>query len=173
MKIYICSKNPSKINGTIQAFSENFKDVFVEPLPSDSLVPDQPYNDEIFQGALNRINTCNPPKDYDYLVAIESGLQEIYGNNYIVQLSIIKDKLGNISSGISSCFPVPKKFKEKILATNLNNVICNIFKEARDSGKNGSIIKLTSGKTTRTDLCYQCVSMALVSFLNDKIWSDF
>ena len=55
MKILIGTKNPGKIEGAKQAFERYFNNVNIEGVPVSSNVGDQPINEEIFQGAKNRV----------------------------------------------------------------------------------------------------------------------
>ena len=55
MKILIGTKNPGKIEGAKQAFEKYFDEVEIEGISVDSNVGDQPVNEEILQGAKNRV----------------------------------------------------------------------------------------------------------------------
>ena len=55
MKILVGTKNPGKIEGVKRAFEKYFENVEAEGIPVHSNVPDQPVNEEIFQGAKNRV----------------------------------------------------------------------------------------------------------------------
>ena len=55
MKILIGTKNPGKIEGVKKAFEKYFENVEAQGIPVHSNVPDQPVNEEIFQGAKNRV----------------------------------------------------------------------------------------------------------------------
>ena len=55
MKILIGTKNKGKIEGAKRAFEKYFKDVTIEGISVESEVADQPVNDEILQGARNRV----------------------------------------------------------------------------------------------------------------------
>ena len=55
MKILIGTKNPGKIEGARQAFEKYFSGIEIEGISVASEVGDQPINEEIFQGAKNRV----------------------------------------------------------------------------------------------------------------------
>ena len=55
MKILIGTKNPGKIEGARQAFEKYFENVEIEGISVDSNVGEQPINEEILQGAKNRV----------------------------------------------------------------------------------------------------------------------
>ena len=55
MKILMGTKNSGKIEGAKQAFEKYFDNVKIEGIPVSSNVGDQPINEEILQGAKNRV----------------------------------------------------------------------------------------------------------------------
>lgn len=55
MNILIGTKNKGKIEGAKKAFERYFEDVTIEGIGVESEVADQPINDEILQGAQNRV----------------------------------------------------------------------------------------------------------------------
>ena len=55
MKILMGTKNPGKIEGARQAFEKYFENVEIEGISVESEVSAQPVNEEIFQGAKNRV----------------------------------------------------------------------------------------------------------------------
>ena len=56
MKILIGTKNLGKIEGARLAFEKFFNDVEIEGIPVESNVSGQPVNEEILQGAKNRVS---------------------------------------------------------------------------------------------------------------------
>ena len=54
MKILVGSKNPVKIEAVEETFLKYFKKVEVIGIEVDSNVPNQPINEETFEGAENR-----------------------------------------------------------------------------------------------------------------------
>ena len=55
MKILIGTKNPGKIEGAKLAFEKYFENIEIQGVPVESEVSAQPVNEEIFQGAKNRV----------------------------------------------------------------------------------------------------------------------
>ena len=55
MNILIATKNQGKIEGATRALRHYYDDVNIIGIPVDSNVPDQPVNNEIYQGAKNRV----------------------------------------------------------------------------------------------------------------------
>ena len=55
MKILMGTKNPGKIEAAKQAFEKYFSNIEIEGVAVNSNVGDQPIDEEIFQGAKNRV----------------------------------------------------------------------------------------------------------------------
>ena len=56
MKVLIGTNNKGKVEGAKQAFEKFYENVEVVGISVDSGVSDEPVNDEIYQGASNRVN---------------------------------------------------------------------------------------------------------------------
>ncbi len=84
MKILMGTKNPGKIEGAKQAFEKYFNNVEIEGISVSSGVGDQPINEEIFQGAKNRVKNL---KEYatksnieaDFYISSEAGITNLLG----------------------------------------------------------------------------------------------
>ena len=55
MKILMGTKNPGKVQGAKEAFEKYFDNIEIEGIKVSSEVGDQPINEEILQGAQNRV----------------------------------------------------------------------------------------------------------------------
>lgn len=177
MKILIGTKNPGKIEGAKKAFEHYFDDVEIEGIPVSSDVSDEPVNDEIYIGARNRVdNIIKYAKENniesEYFLGVESGITNKLGKWIIINIAVIKDKYGYESWGTSTGFPVPKKYAQKIIDTELGTVMDDIFnKNDLRSGK-GGISHLTKNVISRIDMTESSFIMALTQFINNEIWSD-
>lgn len=126
MKILIGTKNPGKIEGARQAFATYFEDVSIEGISVDSEVGNQPINEEIFQGAKNRVKNV---KQYakendiqaDYYVASEAGITNLLGDWIDINTAVIEDAEGWQSVGTSQGFQIPEKYIKEIKETELRN----------------------------------------------------
>lgn len=138
---------------------------------------DQPVNLEIYNGARNRVdNSMEYAKEngleYDYYVAIESGIANVLGRWEIVNIAVIKDKDGYESFGSSAGFPVPEKYVDKIIENDLGCVMDEIFNESELGKGKGGIGMLTKDNITRIDLTKDAFIMALTQFVNGDKWKD-
>lgn len=175
MKVVIASKNPGKLEGAKLAFSEYFDEFEIEGVKADSDVSEQPVNDEIYEGAINRVKNAKKileqeGKEADFYVAIESGITNKLGEWMIINIAVIEDKNGFRSVGTSSGFPVPQKHVEEIINTDLGKVMDKIFNETELRAGKGGINLLTKGKITRIDITKDAFIMALTQFINKDIW---
>lgn len=177
MKIIIATKNPAKIEGAKIAFEEFFNDVEIVGYPVSSNVADEPVNEDIYKGAKNRVdNVIKYAKanneTADYYVAIESGITNLLGKWIIINIAVIKDKTGYESWGTSQGFPVPQKYVDEIINTELGIVMDKLFNKADLRSNVGGINYLTKGKLNRVNLTKQAFIMALTQFINNDVWKD-
>lgn len=176
MKILIGTQNPGKIEGAKQAFSDYYENVEIEGIMVNSDVPEEPVNEEIYQGAKNRVeNLKNYAKENDikadFYIAIESGITKQLGEWTILNMAVIENVEGKRSWGSSSGFPVPDKYVEEIIQTDLGKVMDRIFERNGLRKGKGGISLLTNQKITRIDQTKEAFIMALTQFINTNIWS--
>lgn len=175
MKILMGTKNPGKIEGAKQAFEKYFDNVEVEGIDVSSEVGNQPINDEVLQGAKNRIKnvkayaTKNNIKA-DFYIASEAGLTNYLGVWIDINLAVIEDEKGFQSVGVSQGFPVPDKYIDEIKATEFGKLMDRLFK-GNELGKwNGGINYLTKDEVSRIDLTRNAFLMALIQHINEDLW---
>ena len=175
MKILMGTKNPGKIEGARQAFEKYFDNVEIEGIPVSSNVGDQPINEEILQGAKNRVKNLkeyarNNNIEADFYVSSEAGITNLLGEWIDINAVIIEDSKGFQSIGTSQGFPIPDKYIEEIKQTELGKVMDRLF-SGKELGKGkGGISFLTKDEITRIDLTRNAFIMALTRFINEDIW---
>ncbi len=175
MKILIATKNSTKIEGARRAFLRYFKDFEINGIPVSSDVSDEPVNEELYNGARNRIiNLKKEAKEKninaDFYLLIESGITKQLGEWLIINMAIIEDKNGKVSVGSSSGFPVPDKYVDEIISSDLGKLMDRIFNEKELRAKQGGVSFLTQNAISRYDLTEQAFVMALTRFINGDIW---
>ena len=175
MKILMGTKNPGKIEGARQAFERYYEDIEIEGISVSSNVGDQPIDEEIFQGAKNRVKNL---KEYaknnniqaDFYVASEAGITKLLGEWIDINAVVIEDSKGFQSVGTSQGFPIPEKYIDDIKETELGKVMDKIF-SGNELGKGkGGISFLTKNEVSRIDLTRSAFIMALISHINGNIW---
>ena len=176
MKILIGTKNPGKIEGATEAFQNYFEDFEIEGIPVSSDVSEEPVNNEIYEGASNRVDHLikyaeENQIDAEYFLGVESGITNLLGKWVIINIAVIKDKHGYESWGKSSAFPVPNKYVEEIIATDLGKVMDKIFEQNDLRSGKGGINFVTKGIINRIDLTKEAFIMALTQHINE-VWND-
>lgn len=175
MKILMGTKNPGKIEGARQAFEKYFDSVEIEGIAVESNVGAQPVNEEILQGAKNRIKNLkkyanNNNIKADFYIASEAGITNLLGEWIDINAVVIEDSKGFQSIGTSQGFPIPDKYIEEIKQTELGKVMDRLFR-GKELGKGkGGISFLTKDEITRIDLTRNAFIMALTRFINEDIW---
>ena len=175
MKILMGTKNPGKIEGAKQAFEKYFENVEIEGISVSSDVSDQPIDEEIFQGAKNRVKNLREYAnknniEADFYVASEAGITKLLGEWIDINSVVIEDKEGFQSVGTSQGFPIPEKYIEEIKQTELGKVMDKVF-SGKELGKGkGGISILTKDVISRIDLTRNAFIMALIQHINGDIW---
>ena len=175
MKILMGTKNPGKIEGARQAFEKYFDNIEIEGISVESEVGNQPFNEEILQGAKNRIKNLkkyanNNNIKADFYIASEAGITNLLGEWIDINAVVIEDSKGFQSIGTSQGFPIPDKYIEEIKQTELGKVMDRLFR-GKELGKGkGGISFLTKDEITRIDLTRNAFIMALTRFINEDIW---
>lgn len=175
MKIVMGTKNPGKIEGAKQAFEKYFEQVEIEGIAVSSEVGNQPVNEQIMQGAKNRVKNLKKQAqenqiDADYFVASEAGITNLLGEWMDFNIAVIEDKNGKQSVGSSAGFQIPSQYVDEIIETELGKVMDRIFCKHEINKQNGGIGILTRDEISRVDLTRQAFIMALVRFINGEIW---
>ncbi len=177
MKVLIGTNNKGKVEGAKQAFEKFYTNIEVIGVPVSSDVSNEPVNDEIYTGASNRVNNLikyaeENNIDADFFIGVESGITNKLGKWCIIQIAVIKDKNGYESFGAGPAFPVPDKYVDEIINTELAIVMDKIFNGNGLRNEKGGIAHLTKDVVTRYDLTREALVMALTEFINGNIWRD-
>lgn len=175
MKILMGTKNPGKIEGARQAFAKYFDNIEIEGIAVESNVGAQPVNEEILQGAKNRIKNLkkyanNNNIKADFYIASEAGITNLLGEWIDINAVVIEDSKGFQSIGTSQGFPIPDKYIEEIKQTELGKVMDRLFRGKEFGKGKGGISFLTKDEITRIDLTRNAFIMALTRFINEDIW---
>ena len=176
MKILIATKNQAKIEGAKRALSRYYSNIEISGIPVPSEVSEQPVNQDIYKGAKNRIKNLKLYAKQnniqaDLYLSIESGINNFFNTWAITNVAIISDN-NKESVGTSPSFPVPQKYVDEIIKTDLNQVMNKIFTEDNERHtKGGGIQLLTHNAINRIDLTEYAFIMALTKFINKNLWN--
>ena len=175
MKILMGTKNPGKIQGAKEAFEKYFDNVEIQGIAVNSEVGDQPFNQEILNGAKNRVKNLKKyakenQLEPDFYISSEAGITNLLGEWIDINCVVIEDSKGFQSIGTSQGFPIPDKYIEEIKETELGKVMDKIF-SGKELGKGkGGISYLTKDEVSRIDLTRNAFIMALTKHINGDIW---
>ncbi len=176
MYVLIATKKQGKIEGAKKALEHYFTDIEITGIPVESNVSEQPVNDEIYNGAKNRVRNLKKYAkenniDADLYLSVESGINNSLGRWMITNIAVIEDNASFESYGTSPSFPVPDKLVEDIIDTDLSQVMNKIFtKDDERHNKGGGIQLLTHNKISRIDLTEDAFIMALTKYINEEKW---
>ncbi len=178
MRVLVGSKNPVKIESVMEAFSKYFNDVEVSGVDVGSKVSSQPMNSETYMGAGNRalelVRVARESGiDADYFVGIEGGISEIYSRWFAFGAVCIIDRKGRIGYGASPHFELPASVTKELLdGSELGELTDKITGENNTKQKGGAIGFFTRGVMNRKDLYVHGLVVALVPFLNEKLFFE-
>ena len=175
MKILMGTKNPGKIEGAKQAFEKYFDNVEIEGIPVSSDVGNQPLNEDIYNGAKNRVKNLRKYAEEnnikaDFYVSSEAGITNLIGGWIDINMVVIESADGTESIGTSQGFPIPEKYLDEIKKTELGKVMDKIFSGEKLGNGKGGISYLTKNEVSRIDLTRNAFIMALTTFVNGDIW---
>jgi inosine/xanthosine triphosphatase len=176
MKVLVGSRNPTKIGAVQGVFDRCFGEAEVVGVEVDSGVAGQPMGDETFTGAENRARALirlNAERNLGahYCVGIEGGVTALHGRWFAFGAVCIADADGRIGFGVTSHFELPDPIAAALAdGTELGSVIDELtgLRDTRLGG--GAIGHLSQGQLDRRGLAAQGVFMALIPFLNEKLF---
>jgi len=172
--IAVASKNPVKIQATLNGFQRMFPlEIFeVEMVSAPSGVSEQPFSDqETLQGALNRARSAAVmTPNADYWVGIEGGIED-YGGEMAAFAWIVVQSKSHCGKGRTGSFFLPGRIAELVREGHeLGDADDIVFQKSNSKQKNGAIGILTENVVDRTSLYEQAVILALVPFKNPDIY---
>ena len=176
MKVLIATKNAGKIEGAKRALERYFENVEIKGIPVSSDVSEQPVNDEIYQGAKNRVRNLKKYAkenniEVDLYLSAESGIHNKFGMWINTNMVLVEDNNDLESIGLSPSFPVPERLIEDIKNTDFSQVMNNLFTKDDDRhNKGGGIQILSHNQITRIDMTEMAFIMALTKYINGEIW---
>ncbi|MFV0592597.1 MAG: inosine/xanthosine triphosphatase [Draconibacterium sp.] len=172
MKIIVASKNPVKINATVEGFGAFYDEVSAEGVSVESGVPDQPMSDEeTREGARNRVvNARNLFPEADYWIGIEGGLHREKEALVAFAWVVISDGKQKGESRTTSFILPPKVALLIESGYELGTANDLVFDQHNSKQKSGAVGLLTGDKIDRTQLYRQAVQLALIPFLNKELY---
>ncbi len=173
MKIIVTSQNPVKINAAVKIFQSCFDDeVEVATVSVPSEVTDQPRSEgETLLGAQNRVrNAIATGFSGDYFVGIEGGIEVMNGRMFAFAWIVVSDGK-NVGEARTATFELPHEVSRLIFqGLELGDADDRVFQKENSKQKNGAVGLLTHDRLTRETLYAQAMTLALIPFLNRKLY---
>ncbi len=165
--IAVGSLNPVKIEAVRNVMERIYGSVRIFAVDSKSGVPEQPFEEETVQGAINRAKGAIG--DHKMAVGIEAGVFERYDGLYDVQHCAVIDSDGKITIGMGSGFRYPDKVAELVRNGKTVGEAMKEIYSGKDIGREqGAIGILSKGLLDRRELTEQSVLNAMLP----RIWDE-
>lgn len=174
--ILVGSDNPVKTNAVKEAFGFYYDPITVIGLQVPSGVSAQPINEETFIGARNRTlglktEARSQNIQADFFVSIEGGIIQIFERWFIFGAICIHDDMGHESLGSSAHFEVPPGLINPMLkGEELGALTDDLAGEEDTKSKGGTVGFCTNGKVDRTRFYVDGLKVAIIPFLNPKLY---
>lgn len=172
--VAIGSRNPAKTVGARQIFSAFFPGCRFKEVDTSIVSMAQPIGmEQVVEGARARAQFALTEAAADFGVGVEAGIVSLSsGENINLQAAVIVDNKGRSGLGLSSGFMIPASFLRKMLeeGAELDRYSHELTLAEKITEEEGIVYHLTKGRISRLQMTEQCVSMALVPWLNSKTY---
>jgi len=172
--VVVGSRNRAKTQGVQRAFRRFLKGIEFRELDVTAKVKTQPMSiDETVKGARRRAELAIKSGGADFGVGVEAGLVELPEASFLnIQIAAILDASGHLSFGCSSGFPIPTRFVERLKQNSeeLDRYTHELAGPKKVREEEGIVYRLSGGRMSRVEMTEQCVSMALIPWLNAKLY---
>lgn len=168
--VAIGSRNPAKTKGAKDVFSRFFPSSRFVEVDTSTLVRAQPVGmDQLLAGASQRAEFALSHSAAFFGVGVEAGILTIAPKQHInLQVAIIVDNEGRTGTGFSCGFPIPESFFERLVAEGkeLDWYSRELTGAEKITDEEGIVYHVSKGRVSRLQMTEQCVSMALIPWLN-------
>ena len=168
--VAIGSRNPAKTIGAKNIFQAYFPGCGFAEVDTRTVARAQPMGmDQVAEGALARARFALDEAKADFGVGVEAGIISLTsGESINLQVAVVVDREGHSGLGLSSGFMIPRTFVEKLQneGTELDSHSHELTRTEKISEEGGIVCPLTRGRISRLQMTEQCVTMALVPWLN-------
>ena len=161
LKVAIATTSIEKIDGIKETFSRFYhleqSEIEFYSMSVESGVPRQPFGNETYAGALNRVNAIRKKiPDMDFYISCEAGIENAFGNYFNVQVvCIFETKSQMYFWGKSAGWSIPSEDIEIIKRVTLDTYL-------REKGIT-SIEELLGTSNSRSSAVAQATELALAS----------
>jgi inosine/xanthosine triphosphatase len=165
--IVVGSANRVKVEAVRTVMEKIFGDVRITAVEVDTGVPEQPFEGQTREGAVNR--AMRALGTHDLSVGIEAGVFETVDGLYDYQYCAILDKEGKLTIGTGMGFRYPDEVSDLVRkGYTVGDAVHRIYGDSDIGKKQGAIGLLSKGLVDRKSLTEQSVSAAMVPRLWDE-----
>lgn len=160
-RIAVGSANHVKVEAVREVMERIYGDAIIIPRDVPSGVPEQPFGDETYRGALNRARAALG--DCDLSVGIEAGVFELYGELIDIQHCVVLDRDGRVTVGMGSGFAYPPEVAGMVRSgMTVGRAMDALHGRESVGHSEGAIGILSRGLLDRKGLTQQAVLAAMV-----------
>ena len=171
MKVSVGSDNPVKVHAVENVMRRVFTDVQVLACRVSASVPQEPWDDDVEKGAIERAKKSLGRNDFG--VGIEAGIFDHNDLLYDVQFCAIVDKMGRVTLGHGPGFLYPPSVAEKLRSGGtVGEAFHELYGQERTGRGQGAIGFLTHGLLTRSELTEQAIVAAMVPRIRKDLYFE-
>lgn len=170
--VHVGTDNPVKVRAVRKVFERLRIRARVKAMPVTTKVPEQPFDEEAFQGAMNRANAAIGTGDFG--VGIEAGLVRLPGaeDHLDVQYCVVIDRSGHATVGQGPGFAYPPAVLRRVRSgSSVGEAMAHLTGLKDIGSKQGAIGYLTQGRLNRDALTESAVLMAMVPRIRRDFYS--
>ena len=172
--VAIGSKNPAKTNGARVVFAGIFPHCSFAEVDTHTVVKAQPIGvEQVYEGAFVRAKHALREAGADFGVGVEAGIISLPSGEHInLQVAAVVDREGRSGVGLSCGFMIPSSFLRRIReeGAELDKFSHELTRAGEITEEEGIVYHLTKGRISRLQMSEQCISMALVPWLNEETY---
>jgi len=174
--VAVGSANPVKVTAVDSVFRRAFIDrkLAVDGIPVDSGVPDEPFGEDVINGAINRAENALSESKAHFGVGVEAGLfrSKHLDDYFAVQYCAIVDRGGRITLGHGPGFQLPRSVIADVeRGRTIEEAMVPITGRKGNRRKEGAVGHLSKGILLRRRLTETAVISALIPRINRELYS--
>jgi inosine/xanthosine triphosphatase len=161
--VHVGTDSPLKLRAVRRVFVDLFGRADVRSVPVDTGVPEQPMNQQVSVGAMNRARAAL--KEADFGVGVEAGVvwDASVGDFLDVQYCAVVDRAGRVTLGHGPGFEYPPAVVERLRAgKTVSQAMAELTGVHEIGSKYGAVGYLTERRMDRDALTEAAVLMAMV-----------
>jgi inosine/xanthosine triphosphatase len=171
MRVSIGSDNPVKIHAVENVMRRVYTDVQVTACRIQSSVSQEPWDDEVERGAIERARRSIGRNDFG--IGIEAGIFEHNGLLYDVQFCAVVDRMGRLTLGHGPGFLYPPLVSDRLRkGGTVGDAFHELYGQERTGRGQGAIGFLTHGLLTRSEITEQAVIAAMVPRIRKDLYFE-